>query len=79
MDLQRLLGTVEDAANVARHRGIAGHLVHVAPAEQVDVELGAHALDRAGQPGAVLLRRTRVGVEAGLGGEQVVQDGCVVA
>ena len=78
MDLQRLLGAVEDAADAAGHRGVAGHLVHVAPAQQVDVQLGADALERGGQPGAVLLRRARVGVEAGLGGEQIVQDGRVM-
>ena len=51
----------EEAALFARD------LVDVVPAQQVDVELRADALDRGGQPGPVLLRPAGVGVEARLG------------
>ena len=78
VDLERLLDLVEDAADVTGRRGIAGDLLHVAPAQQVDVELRADALERGGQPGPVLLRRARVGVQSRLRREQFAQDGRVV-
>ena len=54
MQLEQLFHRVEDAANDVG-LGIAGQLLHVAVGDQIDVELGANALQRARQ------RQRRVG------------------
>ena len=48
MDFEGFLDAVEHPADTGRDVGVAGDRVHVAPAEQVDVDLGTDPLQRAG-------------------------------
>ena len=78
VDLQRLLDAVEDAADVARHLGVAGDLTHVAPGQEIHVQLGTDALQRARQLRALLLDGRAVRLRSELAREQLVQDRRVV-
>jgi len=59
---------------VARHLRIAGDRGHVAPAEQIDVQLGADPLERAGQLRPLFLDRRAVGLGPELAREQLVKN-----
>src|SRR5206468_12030805 len=63
MDFEGFLDAVEHPADTGRDVGVARDRVHVAPAEQVDVDLGTDPLQRAGQLRSVLLRRNAFSID----------------